>query len=252
MSASCMPTSSSTVARWSVIRLIRPLAQFDSAVAIDPDLEQMPAYDHLFYGYLRLGRRAQADSTLGTRLSITALGGAGGYCSVGRFLKFAYDERFRPWRASVKRWYVGLTADSTTMESMNRFCRLGYLLRYSRMHNWPSARSWRGTGWIRDTRGRMVTGRRDWRSMSLGRPLAALPQLDTAAFMWNRPDGLVERAEWRVIPAILVSRGFGRAARVAAWLWLRTVAGHTDAMGTRALWALAVDAESSGDTVAAL
>ena len=38
------------------------LAQFRAAVAIEPDLEQMPAYDHLFYGYLRLGRRPQADS----------------------------------------------------------------------------------------------------------------------------------------------------------------------------------------------
>src|SRR5262249_11863086 len=96
------------------------MAQFDSAVAIDPDLDQMWAYDHLVYGYLRLGRRAEADSSLARRLAL-APSGEPEELQRRRFLKLAYDERFRPWRASVKRWYADLTADSTTMESINRF-----------------------------------------------------------------------------------------------------------------------------------
>ena len=69
-----MPTSCSIVAPWSVIPLIRHWPSFHAAVAIEPDLEQMPAYDHLFYGYLRLGLRPQADTTLKYRVSIPLSG----------------------------------------------------------------------------------------------------------------------------------------------------------------------------------
>jgi hypothetical protein len=88
--------------------------------------------------------------------------------------------------------------------------------------------------------------------MFFGRPLAALPQLDTAAVMWNRPEGLVERAEWRVMPGIYGLPGIPQVQRDSALFWLRTIAGDSSATGLRALWALAVDAENRGDTAAAL
>ena len=225
------------------------LAQFRAAVAIEPDLEQMPAYDHLFYGYLRLGRRPQADATLKYRVSIP-LSGEQEDAQRRKFFRFAYDARFHPWREPLEGWWVGLGVDSATLDRMNRYARLGYSF------DIPNAQLTLGgilarKGLDRDTRanGHRAQG---LALMFLGRPLAALPQLDTAAVMWNRPDGLVERAEWRVIPEIYGLPGVSIAQRDSGLLWLRTVAGDTSAPGIRALWALAVDAENRGDTVAAI
>jgi hypothetical protein len=225
------------------------LAQFRAAVAIEPDLEQMPAYDHLFYGYLRLGRRPQADTTLKYRVSIP-LSGEQEDAQRRKFFGFAYDARFHPWREPLEGWWAGLGVDSATLDRMNRYARLGYSF------DVPNAQLTLGgilarKGLDRDARanGHRAQG---LALMFLGRPLAALPQLDTAAVMWNRPDGLVERAEWRVIPGIYGLPGISVAQRDSGLLWLRTVAGDTSATGIRALWALAVDAENRGDTVAAL
>jgi hypothetical protein len=225
------------------------LAQFRAAVAIEPDLEQMPAYDHLFYGYLRLGRRPQADTTLKYRVSIP-LSGEQEDAQRRKFFRFAYDARFHPWREPLEAWWVSLGVDSTTLDRMNRYARLGYSF------DVPNAQLTLGgilarKGLDRNTRanGHRAQG---LALMFLGRPLAALPQLDTAAVMWNRPDGMVERAEWRVIPGIYGLPGISVAQRDSGLLWLRAVAGDTSATGIRALWALAVDAENSGDTVAAL
>jgi len=223
------------------------MAQFDSAVAIDPDLDQMFAYDHLVYGYLRLGRRAQADSSLARRLAIPP-SGEREELQRRRFLKLAFDERFRPWRASVKRWYAGLTADSTTVESINRFCRLGI--------SFDIPGSQLGLGKILVRTGLDSVARANGHRaqgialMAFGRPLAALPQLDTAALRWGRPDSLLERAEWRVMPGILGLPGVPATAREWGLARLKEIAGP-DVVGTRALWALAVEANARGDTLAA-
>ena len=223
------------------------MVQFDSASAIDPDLDQVWAYDHLVYGYLRLGRRAQADSSLARRLAIPP-SGEREELQRRRFLKLAYDERFRPWRGSVKRWYVDLTADSTTMESINRFCRLGLSF------DIPGSQLGLGKILVRtglDSLARANGHRAQGIAlMAFGRPLAALPQLDTAALSWGRPDSLLERAEWRLMPGILGLPGVPATAREWGLARLKEIAGP-DAVGTRALWALAVEAHARGDTLAA-
>ncbi|HEY7028316.1 MAG TPA: protein kinase [Gemmatimonadales bacterium] len=225
------------------------LAQFRAAVAIEPDLEQMPAFDHLFYGYLHLGRRPQADSALKYRVSIPPSGEQED-AQRRKFFRFAYDARFHSWKEPWEGWWVSLDVDPATLDRINRYARLGFSF------DVPNAQRTLGRilvekGLDRDTRanGHRAEG---LALMFLGRPLEALPHLDTATVMWNRPDALLERAEWRVMPGTYGLPGIPQVQRDSALFWLRTIAGDRSATGTRALWALAVDAQSRGDTAAAL
>src|SRR4030095_13500027 len=133
-------------------------------------------------------------------------------------------------------WLVSRGVDSATLDRMNRYARLGFSF------DVPNAQLTLGRilaekGLDRDTRanGHRAQG---LALMFFGRPLAALPQLDTAAVMWNRPEGLVERAEWRVMPGIYGLPGIPQVQRDSALFWLRTIAGDSSATGLRALWAL--------------
>jgi hypothetical protein len=163
------------------------LAQFRAAVAIEPDLEQMPAYDHLFYGYVRLGRRPQADTMLKYRVSIPLSGEAEDQ-QRRRFFKFAYDARFRPWVAPIENWYIGIRVDSATLGRMNRYARLGYSF------DVPQAQATLGRIVARDApdptergNGHLAQG---LALMFLGRPTAALSHFDSAAALGGRPDSL--------------------------------------------------------------
>jgi hypothetical protein len=85
----------------------------------------------------------------------------------------------------------------------------------------------------------------------MGRPLAALQALDSGAVLFGKPDSLLERAEWRVIlpmyfgapvvPDSVQRWGMATLATLAA--------GPPGPVRSRAAWALAVEADSRGDTV---
>jgi hypothetical protein len=224
------------------------LAQFRAAVAIEPDLEQMPAYDHLFYGHLRLGHRSQADSNLKYRVTIP-LSGEAEDKQRRRFFKFAYDARFRPWIAPFENWYIGIRVDSATLDRMNRYARLGYSF------DVPHAQETLGRIIARKATDRTVQANghlaHGLAFMFLGRPSAALPHLDSAAALGGRPDSLLLRAEWRVMPGILGLPGVPGQEREAGLSSLATF-DTSGINGIRARWALGVDAYSRGDTVAAL
>jgi tetratricopeptide (TPR) repeat protein len=223
------------------------LAQFRAAVAIEPELDQLPAFDHLFYGYQRLGNRAEALANLAHRVHLEHSGEPEGK-QRGGFLQLAYDERFRPLVGAVKRFALGILADSGTMVGMNRYLRLaasfdipetqlslGAMLARNGLDPHARANGHRAQGLA---------------LMMLGRPVAALGQLDTAAVSWGGSDSLLERAEWRVLPGILGLPGIPTAEREWALGQLRSVA-ESDANGARALWALAVEAYARGDSVTA-
>ncbi|MGH7703126.1 MAG: serine/threonine-protein kinase, partial [Gemmatimonadales bacterium] len=186
------------------IPLDSALAQFRETVRIEPYLEQMPSWDHLLYGYMRLGRRAEADSALARRDRIPP-SGEDEDRRRRRFFKLAYDYRFQPWLAALKQIGIRIGPDSTLLEGMQRYVRLGLSF------DLPEAQMAlgrvlvdRGTLPFAKANGHQALG------MALlfqGRPMAALPHLDSAAARFGRRDSLLERAEWRVLPGALGLRG---------------------------------------------
>ena len=224
------------------------LAQFRAAVAIEPELDQLPAFDHLFYGYQKLGNRGEARTYLARRNQLAHSGEPEGE-KRGKFLQLAYDERFRPSVGAIKRFGLGILADSATMVGMNRYIRLGSSFDIPETQLSLGAMLARnGLDQHSKANGHRAEG---LALMMLGRPIAALPELDTAAVTWGESDSLLERAEWRVLPGVLGLPGVPATDREWGLNHLRSLAGP-DAIGARALWALAVEAYSRADSAAAL
>lgn len=227
------------------------IAQFREAVRIEPFLDQMPAWDHIFYGDMRMGYRPHADSALERRVSIPRSGEEEDI-QRRKFFKLAYDDRFQPWLGALKRHGFEIIASGSTIDRVNRFARLGIsfdiptsqaslgrilIHRGGRAHE--RANGYRGLGLA---------------LLTMGRPGEALMNLDSGAVLFGQPDSLLERAEWRVLlpvyfeaPIISDSdRSWARATLVAL------ASGPPGPIASRAAWALAVDAHSRGDTAGAL
>jgi serine/threonine protein kinase len=229
------------------IPLDSAIAELERLTTLHADLEQAPTYDHLLWGHLRLGRRADADSSLRGRLRIPFSGEAE-EARRRRFLQLAYDERFRPAIAWAKYQWLRLRADSTMLDGMQRYARLG--------NPFDLPRAQLTLGGILAHQGRTVTARASGQRaqglalMLLGRPVEALGHLDTAVQWLAQPDSALERAEWRILPAML---GLPPASSVDQ----RTSIARLEALSragdpsARPAWALAIDAARTGDTAGA-
>jgi hypothetical protein len=220
----------------------------------------MPAYDHLLYGYLRLGREAQANATLDHRLRIR-LSREPEDARRRRFFRLAYDFRYHPSLAGLKVWGMGLIADSAVLEGAGRYARLGSSFDIPNAME-PLGRLLVSKGTLPYARanGYMAIG---LGKMMMGQPMAALPRLDSAVALYSMPerrptppvfhpvDSLLEQAEWRVMPGVLGLSGISEDA--AAWGYRTLEAMVERGQSTpRAAFALAAAAYRRGDTTAAL
>jgi hypothetical protein len=87
--------------------------------------------------------------------------------------------------------------------------------------------------------------------VALGRPAAGQLSFDSAAALFPAPDeARLQAEEWRIIPAALGVAGWSAAARARGRAALQTMT-NDSSLRTRAMWALALDAYSRGDTAAA-
>jgi serine/threonine protein kinase len=215
------------------------VAQFARTVAVEPYLDQMPAYDHLLYGYLRLGERDSAKAVLQYRVRIRPPGEEEDFRR-RRFFRLAYDERFRPWLGRLERFWLRMRLDAPTLEAIGRFARLGYTF------DIPETQIYLGrilAAKATTTRTRANGHRAQGLAlMELGRPMAALPQLDSASVMFGEADSLLERAEWRIMPGVLGMPGVSEFERSWGKATLGTLAKRRDAIGARARFALATEA----------
>lgn len=223
------------------IPLDTAIAELGRLIDLHGDLEQAPAYDHLLWGHLRLGRVTDADSSLARRLRIPFSGEAE-EARRRRFLQLAYDARFSPWVAGLKLRWLSLTADSVTMETIQRYVRLGNAF------DIPGAQLALGRILVRQAKSPAARagGQRAWglALMLLGRPREGLAHLDAANDAIGLPDNAVERAEWRVLPVQFglplsvstVSEGKARLEQLAL----------DPLQGPRAAWALAVSSATGG------
>jgi serine/threonine protein kinase len=223
------------------------LAQFHKAVEIEPFLDQMPAWDHIFYGNMRLGYRPEADAALDRRVSIPPSGEEEDV-QRRKFFKLAYDDRFQPWLGALKRRGFEIIASGKTLERVNRFVRLGSSF------DIPTSQASLGRILIR--KGRTVHERANGYHglglalLAMGRPIAAMRALDSGAVLFGGPDSLLERAEWRVLlPVYFEAPVVSDSDRSWATSTLTALAaGPPGPVASRAAWALAVGANAQGDT----
>jgi len=219
------------------IPLDSAIAELSRLIELHPYLEQAPAYDHLLWGQLRLGRKDEAAVNLRSRLDITLAQESGEESRRRRFLRLAYDARFGSSLTGLKLRYLALTSDSATLEAIQRYVPLGNAFDIPETQlalgrilvneaESPSARAG----------GHRAQG---LALMLLGRPAEALRHLDEAIRLTGASDSAVERAEWRVLPAALGFPGVDAAARAWGRAGLEALA-RGGVPSPRAAWALAV------------
>jgi serine/threonine protein kinase/tetratricopeptide (TPR) repeat protein len=224
----------------------RPLseaaAMLDAAAAADPTLA--PAWEHLAWSLIRLGRREQAARAL------DSLGRVVGRPDESEiylpdFLRIAFMARFDPAApaAGGESLLRSPAALALAARGALAFDLPDHQLRFGR-----ALATLEGAGASQRASGHTGQG---IALVALGRPTEALAQLDSAADLFPDPDeARLQAAEWRIIPRALGVPGFsaeeaarGRAllARTAEQPW----------SSRRSAWALALDALARGDTVAA-
>jgi serine/threonine-protein kinase len=211
------------------------------AVARDSSLAL--AYDHLVFAAIRQGRRADARNAIRSRSQV---GTARSYGDpdILPLARLAYDERFLPWRARLKRRYLGWAADSAQIEGISRVFRTA--VSWSDIPESQVALS----DLLLSSAGPDSTARSSAHEgkaiglMTLGRPRRALAQVDSAAALFDSDAARVEQAEWRV-----VLRALGLPVSEAGdWRARLTALAGDPTLGPRAAWALGLAAYARGDT----
>jgi tetratricopeptide (TPR) repeat protein len=211
------------------------------AVARDSSLAL--AYDHLVFAAIRQGRRADARSAIRVRQQV-GTSRSPGDPDVLPLAKLAYDERFVPWRARLKRRFLAWTAEPVQLEGISHVFRTG--VSWSDIPESQVALSDLLLGVAGLDSGVRASAHEGKAIglMALGRPRQALAQVDSAAALLSDGAARLEPAEWRVVLRALglpISEAGDWRARLA------TLAGHR-LLGPRAAWSLGLAAYARGDT----
>jgi tetratricopeptide (TPR) repeat protein len=204
----------------------------------------VPAYIHLIWANIRLGRAAEARRVLDAMPPISATLEEG-WSYPPELFEHGFIERFRPEEAPAR---------LETLMAHSVFGSPQWLLPLSRFV---------GAFDLPDTQvrlGRMVLERIPLRSaragghtalglafVRLGRADSAFAHFDSAAALFDTPEARVEALEWRLLPNSLGLPLVNADQRRAARARVEEVTGPAE---RRALWALAMDSYAWGDTMA--
>ena len=214
----------------------------DEAIALDSSLAE--AYNHLFALELRAGHRAEARRLLDLRRRVS-LRPETGDADVVALLELAYDERFVPWRAALKRRLVEWEGDSTRLADLARVSRLGapwFDLPATQVALTGILERRRSAG--DSARASALTGAA-LGLMALGRPDAALMRLDSAVALFPTAEARLQQAEWRVVPRLVGLPPTNDAGDTVWRARLEDLARDT-VVGARARWLLALDRLAEG------
>ncbi len=218
--------------------LTEALNMFEHAVRVDSLLA--PAYDHIIWGYSRLGDRAAAQSAYQRMKQVVPRSRGGGDLDLTLLMGLVLRERFAPdSRVAFGHW-----EDTAAVKDLIESFRWGIAfdipraqLKYGRIIAsripYPEVRA-------SGHNGEAIA------LIALGRPAAAFAQFDSAYRILQSPASDLLRAEWRVLPAALglLPRDTAEEARGRRWL-------ASDPLSFRAQWALAVADLMAGDSGAA-
>jgi hypothetical protein len=222
-------------------------AEMGKVIALDSSFAD--AYNHLFAIQLRGGHRAEAGRILNLRRCL-ALRSAPGDLDKVQWLTLAYDERFVRWRGALRLRYLAWWAGPAVLADVAHVARLGVpwfdipatqvaldRIILERHASTDSARASARTG--------IALG-----LMALGRPDAALAQLDSAVALFPSAEARLQQAEWRAV-APFVGLPLGRSPADSAWDAQLEALTANSSTRTRALWALALRSLPADRTTAA-
>jgi tRNA A-37 threonylcarbamoyl transferase component Bud32/tetratricopeptide (TPR) repeat protein len=215
-----------------------------AAVARDPSLAL--AWDHLVLAATRFGRRPEALEALARRRAIGTAAHAEDLDLVP-FLELVYDERFVRWKASLRHRYMAWLEDPRHLREVEQVARMGTpwldmpetQLRYSDLLLRAATPSAETHATAHEGKGLAY--------FALGRTTQALAELDSAAALLDTPEARLQQGEWRVIPAALGLPDVGDGD----WHGRLEALVDDPEVGRRAAWALAMAAQSAGDTARA-
>jgi tetratricopeptide (TPR) repeat protein len=218
------------------------------ADAIARDSSLALAYDHLILTGIRLGRRDYAREMLDRRRRVSRQPSPGDP-DVLALSELAYDERFVPWRAWVKRRYLAATADSAQIAGVSRLFRTG-----NPWFDIPATQVALGDLLLKVGTPDPVSRASAHEGkaiglLALGRTAEALAEIDTAAGLFDTNLARMEQAELRVLlPALGVPLG----PESRDWRRQLAVLSADPTLGPRAMWALALGSLAAGDTAEAV
>jgi tetratricopeptide (TPR) repeat protein len=214
----------------------------------DPSAGPTTLYDHTGWGYIRLGRKSQADSAIRARARIAERVKAVGGSDRADLLRLAWYARFAPIRSALGQRLLLWTSDDAKIDRLAEYARLALAFDLPRLQlalgdaiaRPPRPDSLRATAHTARALALVV----------LGRGREALAALDTAASLSGSRGIAFQRAEWRVMFPALGLPMADTTERAAGRRELLSAAGDQQ-YGARASWALAVDALASDDTAGA-
>jgi tetratricopeptide (TPR) repeat protein len=220
--------------------LTEAVAMLDSATTADPTLA--PAWEHLAWALIRLGRREPAARAL-ERLARVAGRAEESEIYLPDFLRVAFAARFDP---SAPAGGAALLQSPAALGLAARGALAFDLPEHERQFGRALA-TLEGAEPRQRASGHVAQG---VALVALGRPTAALAQFDSAGELFPSPaEARLQAAEWRVIPRALGLPGFPADEADRGRTTLAAAADQLGA-GPRAAWALTLDALARGDTAA--
>jgi hypothetical protein len=182
---------------------------------------------------VRFGRREAARQALELRRRLGEVGRPD-ELDLLPFLGLLYDERFLPWRASLRYRYIGWRRAPQQLEGIERIARLGTpwldlphtQLRYCDL-------LLRAVSPTAETHGTAHQGK-GLALFALGRVREGLAQLDSAAALIDSPEARLQQAEWRVVSSAVGYPGLD----TAGWEEHLKALVADSVVGPRAAWAL--------------
>ena len=220
-----------------------PLAgiPLDSGVAAFARTTRLEPYttavEHAVLGHIRMGEREPARRELRRLREVSGSGDPEARLR-RQLLAFAYDERFVPWRGRLGELWLGWHPDSALLDGIRLYARMGNFF------DIPGAQAFLGRTLVArgEQRQTVATGHeaQGLALLFLGRPAAALAQLDSSTEALGTPEAGLQLAQW---PALLSTLDLGNPAPARLANARARLAGMADgAGGARAAWSLGIEA----------
>jgi tetratricopeptide (TPR) repeat protein len=216
------------------------------AAALDPFLDQAPAFDHTIWAAVRLGRARDADRELERRLKVARsrrVGGDDEGYTRTQFLRLSYWYRFSPWKARLALLYRFTRPDSLLLSRVASYVRLGTSF------DIPDSQLELGRVLVRKGKDRGVIGlgfeAQGLALMALGRPGEALTVFDSAAAYFGSAESILEGAQWRLLGPLLGLSAADSAQRSRGLAMLARVA-DAPGVAARVEWTRAVETLAGG------
>jgi tetratricopeptide (TPR) repeat protein len=224
----------------------RPLSEaaemLAAAAAADPTLA--PAWEHLAWALIRLGRQDESRRALDS-LDRVAGRREDSEIYLPDFLHVAFAARFTP--AALEQG-AGAALETPAALALAARGALAFDLPEFELRFGRALATLDGAEPRRRASGHVAQG---LAFVALGRVAAGLAQLDSAAALFPDPaEARLQAAEWRVIPHALGVPAFSDVEAARGRTALTRLATGPEPV-TRAAWALALDALARGDTAAA-